>query len=225
MFAYDFHTHILPGIDDGSPDVETSVRMIRALQAQGVEKIVLTPHYYAENESVAEFLKRREESYATLMAAPEASTFPPMLLGAEVRLKQGLSQDPDIAKLCIGDTRLLLLEFPYIKHAPWMMQEVENLTYQLDIVPVLAHIDRFLVWGFMTDKQLAEAMAFEDAIIQINNEVLEERARKKIFKKLLKNGVPFLLGSDTHNMNNRPPNFDKMADFLRKYDYEQPEIE
>ena len=62
MFAYDFHTHILPGMDDGAADVSTAVAMIRKLQEQGVERIVLTPHYYAENESVEEFLERREEA-------------------------------------------------------------------------------------------------------------------------------------------------------------------
>ena len=224
MFSYDFHTHILPGIDDGSPDVETSVRMIRALQKQGVENIVLTPHYYPERESVAEFLARRQESYETLMASPEAASFPPMLLGAEVRLVRDLAQIADIKKLCIGDTRLMLLEFPYLKHDNWMMQEVENMTYQLNIVPVLAHIDRFLTWKYMTEAQIDKVLEFEEAIIQINNEALEERSGRKLLKKLLKRGEPFLLGSDTHDMDNRPPNFEKMADFLRKFDYEQPEI-
>ncbi|MDE6864349.1 MAG: capsular biosynthesis protein, partial [Eubacterium sp.] len=39
------HCHILPGIDDGAPDVETSIQMIRKLKSQGAKAIILTPHY------------------------------------------------------------------------------------------------------------------------------------------------------------------------------------
>ncbi|MBQ8494579.1 MAG: capsular polysaccharide biosynthesis protein [Clostridia bacterium] len=224
MFAYDFHTHILPGMDDGAADVSTAVAMIRKLQEQGVEHIVLTPHYYAENESVEEFLERREEAYARLMAAPEAESFPPLLLGAEVRLHRGMSERPELQKLCVQGTRLLLLEFPYLRHADWMLQEVENITYQLQVVPMLAHIDRFLTWGHMTEKQAQRVLDFEDAIVQINNEAVLERHSRKFVKKLLKEEYLFVFGSDTHNLKDRAPNFDAVADFLRKYDYEEPEL-
>ena len=45
------HSHILPGIDDGSPDVDTSLKMIGMLKKQGASAIVLTPHYYSESIS------------------------------------------------------------------------------------------------------------------------------------------------------------------------------
>lgn len=224
MFAYDFHTHILPGMDDGAPDVKTSVAMIRRLQEQGVEHIVLTPHYYAEHESIEEFLARRDESYARLMAAPEADSFPPLLLGAEVRLKQGMSELPALKQLCVQGTRLLLLEFPYLRHADWMLQEVENIAYQLQVVPMLAHVDRFLAWGHMTEKQAQRVLDFEDAIVQINNEAVVDRHSRKFVKKLLKEEYLFVFGSDTHNLKDRAPNFDAVAEFLRKYDYEEPEL-
>ena len=47
----DFHTHILPGIDDGSPDVKTSLEMLKMLRGQGVDKIVATPHFYLAKDS------------------------------------------------------------------------------------------------------------------------------------------------------------------------------
>lgn len=224
MFAYDFHTHILPEMDDGSPDVATSVEMIRRLREQGVERIVLTSHYYSENESVEEYLARRAAAYERLMAAPEAVEFPPLLLGAEVRLARGMADCAELKKLCVEGTRLLLLEFPYLKHADWMMQEVENMTYQLNVVPMLAHVDRFLAWGLVDKKQLERIIGFEDAIIQINNEAVTDRLTKKFVKRLLKEDFLFVLGSDTHNLQDRAPNFHLMEDFLRKYDYEQPDL-
>ncbi len=51
----DFHTHILPGIDDGSRNVEMSLRMLAAQREQQVDEIVATPHFYAQKDSVEEF--------------------------------------------------------------------------------------------------------------------------------------------------------------------------
>ncbi len=59
----DFHTHILPGIDDGSRNVEMSLRMLAAQREQQVDEIVATPHFYAQKDSVEEFLLRRQCSY------------------------------------------------------------------------------------------------------------------------------------------------------------------
>ena len=62
----DFHTHILPGIDDGSRNVEMSLRMLAAQREQQVDEIVATPHFYAQKDSVEEFLLRRQCSYEKL---------------------------------------------------------------------------------------------------------------------------------------------------------------
>ena len=45
MRFIDFHAHVLPGLDDGSPDVGTSLEMLRKWSSLGVEKIVATPHF------------------------------------------------------------------------------------------------------------------------------------------------------------------------------------
>ena len=53
----DFHTHILPGMDDGSRSVAESIAMLRAQAEQGVTTVIATPHFYANDESVATFLE------------------------------------------------------------------------------------------------------------------------------------------------------------------------
>ena len=52
----DAHTHILPAMDDGAKDLGTSLAMLRASREQGVDTVVLTPHYYPQKESVESFL-------------------------------------------------------------------------------------------------------------------------------------------------------------------------
>ena len=47
---YDLHTHILPGIDDGAKDLETSIALTERLRSQGVTHIALTPHYYSNRD-------------------------------------------------------------------------------------------------------------------------------------------------------------------------------
>ena len=62
----DFHTHILPGIDDGSASVEESIELLKAEAAQGITKVVATPHFYANYDSPERFLERRAKAKVLL---------------------------------------------------------------------------------------------------------------------------------------------------------------
>ena len=57
----DWHSHILPGMDDGSHDVTESLCLINMQMAQGVRTVIATPHFYADDETVASFLDRRKK--------------------------------------------------------------------------------------------------------------------------------------------------------------------
>ena len=107
----DFHSHILPGMDDGSKNIEESLALLRMLAEQGVKKVVATPHFYANDESVEKFLARRQQSYESLRAALPAG-MPEILLGAEVRYYQGISRLKELKELCVQGSNLLLLERP-----------------------------------------------------------------------------------------------------------------
>ena len=56
----DLHTHILPGIDDGAPDMETALHMLEAEDKQGVNTVALTPHFYRSREHIADFLAEKQ---------------------------------------------------------------------------------------------------------------------------------------------------------------------
>lgn len=62
----DFHTHILPGMDDGSRDVRESLQMLTLESEQGVQETLLTPHFYAHFDKISSFLERREHSFQKL---------------------------------------------------------------------------------------------------------------------------------------------------------------
>ena len=65
----DFHSHILPGIDDGSRSTAQSLDMMKLELDQGIGRIVATPHFYADRISVDKFLSRRQQAYEKVMAA------------------------------------------------------------------------------------------------------------------------------------------------------------
>ena len=108
----DFHSHILPSIDDGSKDVEMSLQMVALLQKQGVDTVCATSHFYATQRSPERFLQRRAEAYEALRAAlPEDA--PAIRLGAEVLYFPGISHMAALPQLCLEGTKLLLLEMPF----------------------------------------------------------------------------------------------------------------
>lgn len=212
----DYHSHILPGIDDGAPRVDVSVEMIARLQRQGVDMIVLTPHYYAAKESVASFLDRRAESYRTLMARPEAASFPPLRLGAEVRLERDTSCWEDLKKLCIEGTDYILIELPYLRYDKWMLQEVENIAYAHRVVPIFAHLDRYPEIGLMTSAAMERLCEFPSGIVQLNASICDSLRGKWLLRRLIRRRYPVVFGSDAHDLTNRAPQFDRLIGTLGK---------
>ena len=59
----DFHMHVLPGMDDGSKNVETSTAMLERSAAGGVDTVAATSHFYAEDNSIRRYLARRRAAY------------------------------------------------------------------------------------------------------------------------------------------------------------------
>lgn len=69
MEVIDFHSHVLPGIDDGSRNIETSIEMLRLSRNAGVDRMIATPHFYADEDRIEHFLEKREHAYQSLIEA------------------------------------------------------------------------------------------------------------------------------------------------------------
>ena len=141
----DFHSHILPGIDDGSASVEESLKLLEMLAEQGVKTVVATPHFYPDRTSVSDFLRRRDAAYQRLCEC-DLSGLPDIILGAEVKYYDSIRRLPELERLCVGDTRVLLLEMPFEKWSEMTLKEVETLSRSGRLTVVLAHIDRYLAF-------------------------------------------------------------------------------
>ena len=208
----DFHSHILPGIDDGSKDVTESLAMLSALKEQGVDTVVATPHFYANHHSVEEFLRRRQKAMDRLSAELSEGA-PTIVLGAEVRYYEGISHLQNLESLCIGDSKLLLLEMPFDKWTEYTVRELIDLSCRSRIRLVLAHIERYLR---MQDSSVWDRLLDSGILMQVNASFFNEfRTRRKAVRMLSDYTVRFI-GSDCHNMIDRPPQMKKAFDLIQK---------
>lgn len=210
----DFHSHLLPGMDDGSDSVSTSLRMLDMWREQGrVDRICATSHFYAEHNTPKRFLAKRQAAYEALLEATEdIGDIPEILLGAEVRFFDGVSSAEDLPKLCLQGTNLLLLEMPFVRWTDRMLAEVERISRR-GLQPVAAHLERY--FRFNSGRTIEEFLDM-DVLIQCNAEFFVDRRTSRKAIKLLKEERIHFLGSDAHNTDSRPP---QMAAALEKIEH------
>ena len=197
----DFHSHILPLIDDGSGSIEESIALLQKMSEQGIELACATPHFDALKMSLDVFLENRLHSYHSLLAAIDEMKLPKILLGAEVAYFDGISSASGIRELCIGATNVLLVEMPMSKWSKNTVREILELASS-DFTVVIAHIERCITYQHRS--KISELLA-AGVIMQANTSFfINPKTRKKALKLLL-GGVIRLLGTDCHNMKVRPP--------------------
>ena len=79
----DFHTHVLPAMDDGSRSVEESLQMLRMEVEQGIFHVVATPHFYPQYDNPEQFLRKRTAAEMQLREAMAKETgMPELTVGA-----------------------------------------------------------------------------------------------------------------------------------------------
>ena len=204
----DFHSHFLPGIDDGSDSISLSLTMLNAWCDQGIDTVCATPHFYASRNNPERFLRRRNEAYEQVREAmakyspSNGGQWPDIKLGAEVYFFDGISRYEGLHDLCLEGTNLLLLEMPFHPWTSRMIDEVSIISSTTGIMPVAAHIERYLD----QPRSLVKAFLDLDIFIQSNGEAVLERATSRKVLKMWKKGILTFWGSDAHNMGNRAPN-------------------
>lgn len=197
----DFHSHILPSMDDGSRSVDESAEMLNELSCQGISRVIATPHFYANDESVFDFLGRRREAFEKLSAVLTAD-MPEVLLGAEVRYYDGISRLAEIKSLCIQGTDLFLLEMPEKRWTEYTLRELEDISCAGRVTLVLAHVDRCMEY------QRADTMLRlhgSGVMMQLNAEYFNGFFSRRKAVSMIENGMVQFVGSDCHNMTDRKP--------------------
>ncbi len=208
----DFHCHILPCVDDGSKSVEESINLLKMLTLQGVKTAIATPHFYANRETLDQFLGRRSVALEKLTAKAYPS-MPKVICGAEVSYYHGISKWQELSKLCIENSRLLLLEMPMTRWKSYVANEVAELAKQGNITPVLAHIERYMSYQ---PREVFEKLLDSGVLMQINAEYLISVFTRRRALSMLKSGKIHFIGSDCHGLEFRKPRIGDAFKTVRK---------
>ncbi len=197
----DFHSHVLPGIDDGSRSVKESLELLAMEKAQGIAFVAATPHFYPEEQSVEEFLRARSDAARRLKEAlPEDA--PTILLGSEVLFYEGMARTEGLSRLCLERTRLLLLEMPW---EPWSHRTLDAaiaLPVLTGLTVVVAHVERYLP---MQKRDVREKLLESSLLLQCNASFFIERKTSRQACRMLSEGRIRFIGSDCHRTDTRPP--------------------
>ena len=211
----DFHSHILPHVDDGSSSLNESVSMLRLEAEQGVSCVVATPHFYAQHDTPEQFLHRRNEAYLRIQEVLEtAPELPSVYLGAEVYFFRGISHSDAISQLTIDNGKCILIEMPSVSWTESMYRELENIYTYHGLTPILAHIDRY-VRPFHARKVL-QRLAELPVLVQANAEFFLNKGTAAMAMRMLRAEQIHLLGSDCHNLEDRKPNLGEAVRAIEK---------
>lgn len=197
----DFHSHILPGIDDGATDLENAVALTTAMKEWGFERITCTPHINALYRNTPETIKAAFESLQEAL----------YIKGIDVELKMSAEYRlvpetwPEVLEkgwLMPIEDKYILTELPISK--PYEMGDIDPIEefrkiISMGLTPILPHPERYF---YLSHEQL---LRFVDAgaVIQCNYGSLAGLygiASKNIAQSMIQEGIVSLYGTDMHNL-------------------------
>lgn len=214
FFTTDIHCHILPGIDDGSPDVDTSVELVGRMAEWGIKRIIASPHvtygtFPNTVETVGAALSLLEGALAGVPDAPVISH------SAENRIDDLLMRNIAEDTLMAMPGNYLLIENSFMQE-PW---NLDQLVFDLQVKgfrPVLAHPERYSY--YYGKKSRYNALHAAGLLFQINLLSLAGAyggAEKRFAEYLIGEGLVDFVGSDLH----RQRHADAIDSYLASKDY------
>lgn len=215
----DLHTHILPGMDDGAPDVQTALQMLCMEREQGIEAVALTPHYYADDESVGSFLRRRQAAASRLEAEiarqPDGEELPRRIMGAEVAWSLHMDRWDRLGELCYAGSEYLLLELPFSAWSGAIFRSLYELMDRTGVTPVIAHIDRY--WPCIDSGAIEELLSM-GLPVQLSAAALTHWRTRGAALRLLRSRRAQMLISDAHDAEKRAPDVAAALQVIRRRD-------
>lgn len=199
----DIHSHILFGVDDGARTIEDSIEIIGEAIKQGIDKIILTPHFeknHTDKQSIYtnyELLKK---------ATQEKGLKIELYLGSEIYLSSdNLELVEEKAFFTLADSRYILIEFDD-QNVPGNIADICYEIKLLGYIPIIAHTERYI--SLYQDKDKLEDILNEGALFQINaSSIIKEDSDSHTVAKfaqfLLKNKLASFVASDAHNTTSR----------------------
>lgn len=197
----DIHSHIIPGIDDGSKDIETTLSIFSSAEAEGIKGIFATSHYIrGRYENDFDLIKGKVKELNSIVDSKgiNIKVFP----GQEVML-DGHTDEYYREGIINGfnESKFILVEFKLLDNPLDALDEIYELKL-LGLEPVLAHVERYV--EFIKEPKLINEFINEKIFFQVSSGSYFGKYGKDVQKQsrlLIKNGVVDFLGGDTHTSN------------------------
>lgn len=205
---FDLHNHLLPGIDDGAPDLDTALALARIAVADGITHMVCTPHIHAGRyDNTADTIA---PAFAQLRAALADQRLPLRIShAAEVRITPDLlnpAYTDALPALGSWDGRpVLLLELPH-GQVPVGTDKLTQFLLRKGVVPIIAHPERNK--GFIARPERLKTLIDQGCLLQLTAGALTGRFgpnAQALAETLLCDGVATLIATDAHNLKSRVP--------------------
>lgn len=204
MVLVDIHCHILPGIDDGSKDWQTSIKLARDAVADGITHAVVTPHTlngrYLNHKKDVIYLTNNFQELLDDAKIP-LKVFP----GQEVRISGNLIQalDDDDILFLDEDGRYMLLEFPSDSIPTYTRDTIFKIMSR-GIVPIIVHPERNK--KILSDPEYLQELIAQGCLVQITassyvgtfGDEIENLSRR-----LIEAGQCVCFASDAHDLPKR----------------------
>lgn len=194
----DLHAHVLPGLDDGPPDGEGALALLRAAAADGTKVIAATPHLRADHPAVR--VEELADAHARLLARVGGDLEIDVVLAGEVDLQWGMDATDEQLRLASYGQRGsdLLVETPYGQLPAGLEEMLFRLRtrgYRL----LLAHPERSP--GFQRNPQRLVDLVEGGVLVQVTASSLlrgRRSASRRLARLLVEQGHAHLLASDAH---------------------------
>lgn len=190
----DFHAHILPGLDHGCDDLNMSIEQLQRAKKIGVDVVAATSHFNPYVETIDDFLRRRQKSWATLRSiwTPD---LPEIILGAETLICNNIYKMEGLLNLAFQGTSVFLIEMPFGEWNRNLIHTVEKVNELCKGCAVIAHVDRYVIKNV--------EILFDIGLKgQVNVAGLFNIFRRRHLVKWIEQGSVVALGSDIHRAEN-----------------------
>ena len=188
----DIHSHILPGVDDGSPDVETSLQLLDLMAELGFTTLWLTPHVMYDLHNTAAKLQQRFEEFL-----PTYKGNLQLHLASEYMMDQGFNERLTTDPLCLGKEHLLV-ETSYM-NPPVGLSEILISVWNAGYHPLIAHPERYMYME-LDDYQELKSNGYEFQLNLLSLSGYYGSRPKLVAEDLLQRGMYDFVGSDLHHL-------------------------
>ena len=201
----DIHCHILPGVDDGAADWDTSLEMLRRSWEAGVRSLIATPHYLPWRKTITAHAIPDLCRELTERARQELGIAPQIWPGQELYFHRDILDDLAAGKaLPLAGSRYVLVEFD--EEAPWSeirlaADQFRRSSWRM----IAAHVERYS--ALRDDEHLRDLLA-AGALLQSNADEMTHgflNGTTRWLKKRYAAREIRYIGSDMHNLTDRPP--------------------